>query len=137
LEDSSSYGGGGGYRGGSGGGYGGGGRRFGGGNRFGGPKPFKPSPVRVGEEYDVKIESMSKRGDSGVARVQGLVIFVAGTNVGDSVKIRITKVGRGYATAEVAGQAAAGEAVAEAPTEEHEESGDMDSDAEEEEEETQ
>lgn len=130
MEDSSSYGGGGGYRGGS-GGYGGG-RRFGG-NRFGGPRPFKPSPVRVGEEYDVKIESMSKRGDSGVARVQGLVIFVAGTNVGDSVKIRITKVGRGYATAEVAGQAAAGEAAAEAPAEEPE-SGDMDSGAEEEEE---
>ena len=101
LEDSSSYGGGGGggYRGGS-------GYRGGGGGRFGGPRPFRPSPVRVGEEYDVKIESMSKRGDSGVARVQGLVIFVAGTNVGDSVKVRITKVGRGYATAEVAGGAA-------------------------------
>jgi predicted RNA-binding protein with TRAM domain len=132
LEDSSSYGGGGGYRGGS-GGYGGGGRRFGG-NRFGGPRPFKPSPVRVGEEYEVKIESMSKRGDSGVARVQGLVIFVASTKVGDSVKIRITKVGRGYATAEVAGQAAAGEAVAEAPTADAEESGDMESETEEEEE---
>ena len=133
MEDSSSYGGGGGYRGGSGGGYGGGGRRFGG-NRFGGPRPFKPSPVRVGEEYDVKIESMSKRGDSGVARVQGLVIFVAGTNVGDSVKIRITKVGRGYATAEVAGQAAAVEAATEAPVSESEESGEMDSGSEEEEE---
>lgn len=56
---------------------------------------------------------MSKRGDSGVARVQGLVIFVAGTNVGDSVKVRIAKVGRGYATAEVAGQAAADETVSE------------------------
>jgi len=133
LEDSSSYGGSdGGYRGGAGGYGGGGGRRFGG-NRFGGPRPFRPSPVRVGEEYDVKIESMSKRGDSGVARVQGLVIFVAGTKVGDSVKIRITKVGRGYATAEVAGQAAAaGEAVSEAPAAEPE-GGDMESGAEEEE----
>ena len=46
---------------------------------------------------------MSKRGDSGVARVQGLVIFVTATNVGDSVRIRVTKVGRGYATAEVVG----------------------------------
>jgi predicted RNA-binding protein with TRAM domain len=90
--------------------------------------------VRVGEEYDVKIESMSKRGDSGVARVQGLVIFVAGTNVGDNVKIRITKVGRGYATAEVAGQAAAGEAAPEAPVSESDESGEMDSGSEEEEE---
>src|SRR2546427_8637056 len=98
LEDSSSYGGSdSGYRGGS----GGGGRRFGG-NRFGGPRPFRPSPVRVGEEYDVKIESMSKRGDSGVARVQGLVIFVAGTKIGDSVKIKIKKEGHGYATDEMA-----------------------------------
>lgn len=133
LEDSSSYGGSdGGYRGG-GGGYGGGGRGFGGQGRFGGPRPFRPSPVRVGEEYEVKIESMSKRGDSGVARVQGLVIFVAGTNVGDSVKVRITKVGRGYATAEVAGQAAAGEAGAEAPAAEEAEGGDTDSETEKEE----
>lgn len=71
--------------------------------------------MRVGEEYDVKIESMSKRGDSGVARVQGLVIFVVGTKVGDSVKVRITKVGRGYATAEVAGQGAAAGETTEAP----------------------
>lgn len=102
MEDSSSYGGGGG-RGGYGGGYGGGR------SRFGAPRPFRPSPVRVGEEYDVKIESMSKRGDSGVARVQGLVVFVVGTKVGDSVKVRITKVGRGYATAEIAGQGAPAE----------------------------
>ena len=127
MEESSYGGSDSGYR----GGYGGG-RRFGG-NRFGGPRPFRPSPVRVGEEYDVKIESMSKRGDSGVARVQGLVIFVAGTNVGDNVKIRITKVGRGYATAEVAGQAAApGEVVAEAPAAEPR-GGDMESKTEEEE----
>jgi tRNA/tmRNA/rRNA uracil-C5-methylase (TrmA/RlmC/RlmD family) len=46
---------------------------------------------------------MSKRGDAGVAKVEGLVIFVTGTKVGDNVRIRITKVGRGYATAEIAG----------------------------------
>lgn len=94
-----------------------GGRTFGG-RRFSGPRPFRPSPVRVGDEYDVKIESLSKRGDSGVARVQGLVIFVADTNVGDNLKIRITKVGRGYATADVVDGAvatAAEGATAEAP----------------------
>ena len=80
------------------------------GGGFRGPRPFRPSPVRVGEEYDVKIDSLSRRGDTGVARVQGLVIFVAETKVGDSVRIRITRVGRGYATAEVVGQ--------QAPTEE-------------------
>jgi predicted RNA-binding protein with TRAM domain len=73
------------------------------GGSFTGPRPFRPSPVRVGEEFDVRIESMSKRGDAGVAKVEGLVIFVTGTKVGDNVRIRITKVGRGYATAEIAG----------------------------------
>ena len=72
-----------------------------GGGGFGGTRPFRPAPVKVGEEFEVKIESMRKRGDAGVAKVEGLVIFVAGTNVGDTAKIRITKVGRGYATAEI------------------------------------
>jgi predicted RNA-binding protein with TRAM domain len=87
--------------------YGGYGSRGRGG--FGGPRPFRPSPVRVGEEFDVRIESMSKRGDAGVAKVEGLVIFVTGTKVGDNVRIRITKVGRGYATAEIAGAGAVAE----------------------------
>lgn len=75
---------------------------YGGGrSAFNGTKPFRAAPVKVGEEFDVKIESMSRRGDAGVAKVEGLVIFVAGTKIGDGVRIRITKVGRGYATADV------------------------------------
>ena len=58
-------------------------------------------PVKVGEEYDVKIEAMSKRGDSGVAKIEGMVIFVANTNEGDQVKIKIKRVGMGYAIADV------------------------------------
>ena len=69
--------------------------------RFGGPRPFRPSPVKIGQEYDVKIQTMSRRGDSGVAKVQGLVVFVAGAKVGDSIRVRITKVGSGYASAEM------------------------------------
>jgi len=123
---------GGGYRGerGYGGGYGG---RGGGG--FGGTRPFRPAPVKVGEEFEVKIESMSKRGDAGVAKVEGLVIFVAGTNVGDSAKIRITKVGRGYATAEIAATSDTTSQIASEPsaedtssgatTEDHEENKDI------------
>lgn len=65
-------------------------------NRF-----FKPSPVNAGEEHEIDIESMSKRGDAGVGRIQGLVIFVPNTKVGDKVKVKITRVGRGYATAEL------------------------------------
>ena len=132
-EQRGSYGGsGGGYRGerGYGGGYGG---RGGGG--FGGTRPFRPAPVKVGEEFEVKIESMSKRGDAGVAKVEGLVIFVAGTNVGDSAKIRITKVGRGYATAEIAATSDTTSQIASEPsaedtssgatTEDHEENKDI------------
>ena len=43
-------------------------------------------PVKVGEEYNVKIEAMSKRGDAGVAKIEGMVIFVANTKEGDEVK---------------------------------------------------
>jgi predicted RNA-binding protein with TRAM domain len=58
-------------------------------------------PVKVGEEYDVKIEAMSKRGDSGVAKIEGMVIFVVNTKVGDQVKIKIKRVGMGYAIADL------------------------------------
>jgi predicted RNA-binding protein with TRAM domain len=61
-------------------------------------------PVKVGEEYDVKIEAMSKRGDAGVAKIEGMVIFVANTKEGDEVKIKISRVGMGYAIAEVVQQ---------------------------------
>ena len=61
-------------------------------------------PVKVGEEYDVKIEAMSKRGDAGVAKIEGMVIFVANTKEGDQVKIKIKRVGMGYAIADVVEQ---------------------------------
>lgn len=61
-------------------------------------------PVKVGEEYDVKIEAMSKRGDAGVAKIEGMVIFVANTKEGDQVKIKIKRVGMGYAIADVVQQ---------------------------------
>jgi predicted RNA-binding protein with TRAM domain len=89
--------------------------------RFLGPRPFRLAPVKVGDEYDVKIESMSRRGDSGVTKVQGLVIFVSGTRVGDSLRIRITKIGSGFATGEAIGKNAIGPIEGEAET-----SGDID-----------
>jgi len=61
-------------------------------------------PVKVGEEYNVKIEAMSKRGDAGVAKIEGMVIFVANTKEGDEVKIKINRVGMGYAIADVVQQ---------------------------------
>jgi predicted RNA-binding protein with TRAM domain len=55
-----------------------------------------PAPVEVGKEYDVKIEDIAREGD-GIARVEGFVIFVAETQVGDQVKIQIDKVMRRFA----------------------------------------
>src|SRR5215218_8584823 len=90
-----------------GGGYSGGRRSSGGGygdrNR---PRRFRHSPVKIGEQYDVTIEAISNRGDSGVAKIEGFVIFVPGTKVDEKVKVKITKVGNGYATAELAEQQA-------------------------------
>ncbi len=51
------------------------------------------------------IEAISNRGDSGVAKIEGFVIFVPGTKVDDNIKVKITKVGNGYATGELAQQA--------------------------------
>jgi predicted RNA-binding protein with TRAM domain len=54
-------------------------------------------PVRIGEEYNVNIIDMSRNGDSGVTRIRGLITFVRGTKPDDRVRIKIIKIGRGYA----------------------------------------
>ncbi len=69
-------------------GYGGGGNRFG------------PKPVEEGKEYDVDIKEISRRGE-GIARVEGLVVFIPNTKPGDHVKIKITRVAPRFASGEV------------------------------------
>jgi predicted RNA-binding protein with TRAM domain len=61
----------------------------------------KVAPVKVGESYDVSIDDVAKEGD-GIARVEGFVIFVPQTKVGDKVKITVNKVMRKFAIAEKA-----------------------------------
>jgi len=56
--------------------------------------------VEEGKIYEAKIEDMGREGD-GLARIENFVVFVPGTKVGDTVKIRITKVLRRMALAEV------------------------------------
>ncbi len=58
------------------------------------------APVAEGTEYDVTIEDIAKEGD-GIARVQGFVVFVPGTKIGDNVKITVDKVMRRFAIASV------------------------------------
>jgi predicted RNA-binding protein with TRAM domain len=56
------------------------------------------APVEAGKEYDVKIEDVAQKGD-GIARIEGFVIFVPETQVGDQIKIQVDKVLRRFAIA--------------------------------------
>jgi predicted RNA-binding protein with TRAM domain len=65
------------------------------------PSPLsKDKPVKVGEELDVTVSEVSRRGD-GVARVQGFVIFIPNTKQGTQAKIRIKEIRPNFATAEL------------------------------------
>jgi len=55
-------------------------------------------PVEAGKEYNVEVTELSRRGD-GIAKIQGFVIFVKGSKVGDKVKIKVETVGPRFATA--------------------------------------
>jgi predicted RNA-binding protein with TRAM domain len=61
---------------------------------------FPPKPVEMGKEYEVDVQETSRRGE-GIARIQGLVTFIPDTKPGDHVKIRITRISRRFAEAEV------------------------------------
>ncbi|MBI2184916.1 MAG: TRAM domain-containing protein [Thaumarchaeota archaeon] len=61
---------------------------------------FKAKPVKIGDELDVTISEISRRGD-GLTRVDGYVIFVPNTKQGDSVKVKITQIRPNYAIGEI------------------------------------
>jgi predicted RNA-binding protein with TRAM domain len=61
---------------------------------------FKPKPVGIGQEYEVEITEKSRRGE-GIARIEGLVIFVPDTNPGDHARVKITRISRSFAEAKV------------------------------------
>jgi predicted RNA-binding protein with TRAM domain len=95
---------------------------FGGGDRggrsggFGAGRPRfrreddnEPKPVKEGEIHTVTISEVSRRGD-GIARIKNFVVFVAGTQKGDTVKVKITEVRGNHATGEVVGEGEASEA---------------------------
>ena len=58
------------------------------------------SPVSEGSVYDVTIEDIANKGD-GIARIDGFVIFVPDTNVGDNISIKVSKVMRNFAIGEI------------------------------------
>ena len=59
------------------------------------------SPVSAGAVHDVAIEGIAREGD-GIARIQGFVVFVPGTKVGDHVTIKIERVMQKFAIAALA-----------------------------------
>lgn len=92
------------------GGFGGDRGGFGGGRpRFRREESGEPKPVKEGEVHTVTISEVSRRGD-GIARIKNFVVFVAGTQKGDTVKVKITEVRGNHATGEVVGEGEASEA---------------------------
>jgi predicted RNA-binding protein with TRAM domain len=62
-------------------------------------EPMGKSPVAEGQVLKVKIVDVGKQGD-GIARIEGLIIFVKGAKVGEELDVRISKVGRSSAFAD-------------------------------------
>lgn len=52
---------------------------------------FRVPPVHVNDEIEVEIIGKGKKED-GVAKIEEYIIFVPGVNVGDKLKVKITKV---------------------------------------------
>lgn len=104
----------GGFRGGDRGGFGGGGRGFGGG---GGGFQQREKPVKVGEEYDVKITDVGAKGD-GITKVNSFIIFVPNTQKNEECRIKIKEVANKFAIGEKVGEGSeSSEAVPEEATE--------------------
>ncbi|HIH74795.1 MAG TPA: TRAM domain-containing protein [Methanosarcina sp.] len=60
----------------------------------------RPVPVEEGEVYDVTIQDIARQGD-GIARIEGFVVFVPNTSVGDEVQIKVERVLPKFAFASV------------------------------------
>ncbi|MCD6431422.1 TRAM domain-containing protein [Candidatus Bathyarchaeota archaeon] len=75
-------------------------RRHGSKRRFRSNRPFfQTAPVKENQELEVLIDDIGSRGD-GIARIQGYLIFVPNSKIGERVKVRIRRVGGKFAVAE-------------------------------------
>lgn len=62
-------------------------------------------PVKVGDEATVTIEAVGEKGD-GLAKIKGFVVFVPGGKQGQTVKVRVSRVLKKVAFAEIVGEGA-------------------------------
>lgn len=82
--------------------------------------PGRSPPVKEGETYQVKIESIGREGD-GIAKIEGFVVFIPGAQVGDQLDVRINKVTRRVAFGEKVGSSVSGATMEASPEETSEE----------------
>jgi predicted RNA-binding protein with TRAM domain len=75
-------------------------RRYGSQSRFRPSRPFLQSkPVKENQDIEVVIDDIGSKGD-GIAKIQGYMIFVPRSKIGERVKVRIRSVGEKFAVAE-------------------------------------
>jgi predicted RNA-binding protein with TRAM domain len=75
-------------------------RRYGSQSRFRPGRPFlQIRPVKENQEIEVMIDDIGSRGD-GIAKIQGYLIFVPRSKMGERVKVRVQSVGEKFAVAE-------------------------------------
>jgi predicted RNA-binding protein with TRAM domain len=75
-------------------------RRFGSRSRFRPGRPFMTSkPVKENQEVEVVIDDIGSRGD-GIAKMQGYMIFVPRSKIGERVRVRIRTVAEKFAVGE-------------------------------------
>ena len=67
----------------------------------------KPKPVKVGQEYDVKISDVGAKGD-GITKIENFIVFVPGAKKGEECKIKIKEVSNRFAIGEKVGSSSAG-----------------------------
>jgi predicted RNA-binding protein with TRAM domain len=68
--------------------------------RRGHGKGFKRYPVELGEELEVEITELSPK-EEGIAKVQGLVVYVPNAKLGNHVRIKIMHIDGKTAKAEM------------------------------------
>ena len=74
-------------------------RRRGSQSRFRSRPIFQAAPVKENQELEVAIDDIGSRGD-GIAKIQGFLIFVPRSKIGERVKVRIIAVREKFAVAE-------------------------------------
>jgi predicted RNA-binding protein with TRAM domain len=75
-------------------------RRFGSQSRFRPSRPFLQSrPVKENQEIEVLIDDIGSKGD-GIAKLEGYLIFVPRSKIGERVRVKIRSVSEKFAVAE-------------------------------------